>query len=397
MNYKNKLKRNIYLNYMFIFLNRLDLTQGIWMIYLSFKGMSLTKLGLLEGIFHLTSFLMEVPTGAIADIYGRKFSRTLGRVFFIISTTILILSNNFYLFAFSFSILAISYNLESGAGEALLYDSLKELEKEKNYMKINGFNEMILEIASILALIVGGYLAHKNYALPFILSILLGILSLLESLWFQEPKSGRPINLENIHPFNTFINQTVNSFNFVKRNKKILFLIVFSETMSVFGTSLFYYLQNYWKGQGLNEFKIGIILSIASLGSAFIAPKVYKIEKLLKEKLLLILLPIANFLCIFFIAFTNYSQGFYILLEVVQTIMYIITSEYLNKLIESKNRATILSFQSMIFSFFMISIFPLLGKIGDLFTLATSFKFLCIASFIFALVNGFLILKSKNS
>lgn len=41
------------------------------MIYLAGKGMSLTQLGLLETIFHITSFTMEVPTGAVADIFGR--------------------------------------------------------------------------------------------------------------------------------------------------------------------------------------------------------------------------------------------------------------------------------------------------------------------------------------
>ena len=108
MNYKKSLRRNIKLNYIFIFLNRLDLTQGVWMLYLANKGLSLAKLGLLEGIFHITSFFMEVPTGAVADIYGRKVSRTLGRAFFIISNIVLVLSTNFYLFPFRYLLYRIT-------------------------------------------------------------------------------------------------------------------------------------------------------------------------------------------------------------------------------------------------------------------------------------------------
>jgi MFS family permease len=390
MNYKKSLRRNIKLNYIFIFLNRLDLTQGVWMLYLANKGLSLAKLGLLEGIFHITSFFMEVPTGAVADIYGRKVSRTLGRAFFIISNIVLVLSTNFYLFALSFSILAVSYNLESGAGEALLYDSLMELGEEKTYMKINGFNEMILEISCIFALTLGGYLAHKNYVWPFALSAAFAGIALLESLLFQEPSIGRNKNLANIHPFKVFKDQTLDSFKIVKNTKKISLLIVFAEVMSVFGTSLFYYLQNYWKDSGLNEFRIGVIFAVSSLINAFVAPNVHKIEKLFKEHLLLIFLPIVTCICIWGISFTRYSYIFFIAVEIFETIMYIVTSDYLNKLIPSENRSTILSFQSMVFSFFMIFIFPLIGKIGDIFTLSTSFKFLGIASSIFAVLNIFI-------
>jgi hypothetical protein len=71
---KTSLSRNIGLDYSFTFLSNLNLLHALWMIYLSLKGFSLLELGLLEGIFHITSFLMEVPTGAVADLWGRRGS-----------------------------------------------------------------------------------------------------------------------------------------------------------------------------------------------------------------------------------------------------------------------------------------------------------------------------------
>jgi len=53
---------------------------------------------------------------------------------------------------------------------------------------------------------------------------------------------------------------------------------------------------------------------------------------------------------------------------------------YINKLIKSEQRATLLSLQSMAFSFFMIVIFPIVGKIGDSYTLQTSFVFIALTS-----------------
>lgn len=95
MNYKVQLKKNINKNYIYTLIQNIDLTRGIWMIYLASKGMSLTQMGLLETIFHITSFLIEVPTGAVADLFGRKAIRVLGRIMSFISVILLLVADNF--------------------------------------------------------------------------------------------------------------------------------------------------------------------------------------------------------------------------------------------------------------------------------------------------------------
>jgi MFS family permease len=162
MNQILELKKNVNKNYIYTLLQNIDLTRGIWMIYLASKGMSLTQLGLLETVFHITSFVMEVPTGAVADIFGRKISRILGRILSLISVVLLLAANSFLWFAISFVFTALSYNLESGAGDALIYDSLKEIGEEEKYMKISGNKELFYQTAGIISFFVGGYLATKK-------------------------------------------------------------------------------------------------------------------------------------------------------------------------------------------------------------------------------------------
>jgi len=123
MNYILQMKKNITREYIYSFLNNFNLLSTVWMLYLAYKGMSLTQIGLLEGLFHVTSFLMEIPTGSIADIFGRKTSRVLGSVFWVISSITMLYGNNFFHFALAMTLMALSYNLESGAGQALIYDS----------------------------------------------------------------------------------------------------------------------------------------------------------------------------------------------------------------------------------------------------------------------------------
>ncbi len=105
------------------------------MIYLAGKGMSLMQLGLLESIFHVTSFLMEIPTGVVADLFGRRMSRLIGRLLSVISLVLIFTGRGFEAYAFAFVITAFSYNFESGAGEALVYDSLKQIDMSSFFYK----------------------------------------------------------------------------------------------------------------------------------------------------------------------------------------------------------------------------------------------------------------------
>ena len=106
----HKLKSNLIKNYFFLGFSTLDLTRGLWMIYLMTRGFFLIELGILEGAFHLTTFVMEIPTGMVADLLGRKLSRLLGRIFFLVSLGIMFLSRSFALQLLGFIITAIGYN-----------------------------------------------------------------------------------------------------------------------------------------------------------------------------------------------------------------------------------------------------------------------------------------------
>jgi MFS family permease len=73
-------------------------------------------------------------------------------------------------------------------------------------------------------------------------------------------------------------------------------------------------------------------------------------------------------------------MAFYVILGCMEGLLAPTISSYLNKLIPSKFRATILSFQSMAYSLFMIMIFPLVGLIGSTHSLLLSFTLMAIAA-----------------
>jgi len=391
MNYNAKLKKNINKNYIYTLFQNIDLTRGIWMIYLAGKGMSLTQLGLLETVYHITSFLMEVPTGAVADIFGRKISRISGRIFSLISVIILFAADNFLWFAVSFIFIALSNNLESGAGDALIYDSLKEIGEEDKYMKISGKKEIFFQSAGIISFLVGGYLAARSYGTAFAVTIVFGVLAVLQSFSFREPSIGRGIKEEK---GNIFINQLKDSISVIRNNPRISFLIIFTEVIMTFCTCIFFYIQNYLKGDGYNEAAIGLICAATYMASALMAPQVHRIEKIIKEQGILLIVPFVTAACLWGVALSSYHFVFFIVLMITEEFVYIAMSDYINKIIPSENRATILSFASMVFSFFMIIVFPLIGLLGDKYSLNTAFKLLGALCSVLAAGNSLMLLPS---
>jgi len=397
MNNKKLYQKNIILNYIFTFTINLNLTQGLWMLYLATKGLSLAQLGLLEGVFHLTSFLMETPTGAISDIFGRKWSRYLGRCLSLLHIIILINADSFSLFIVAFIICALSYNLESGSGEALVYDSLIELDKENTFIKVNGIIEFCCQTAAVISLCIAGYIATNNYILVFIIEAMLVIVSIIQTLFFHETTVSKNTDHTKITFLNSIKNQYKDSISIIFSNPKLAYLIVFVSLMGTFNTLSFFYLQNYWRSYDYNEFNIGVFLSFASIAGAIGGLLASKIEKILKPEGILRYMPIIMVICLYGLSHIKFSFFFFIIMGFVDSIVWVATSDYINKLIPSDSRATILSFESMTFSLCMILTFPLFGFIADHLDMRISYILLAIISMIFTVINYVILGRFKKS
>ena len=253
---------NIGKNYLFTFFSNINFTHGLWLIFLALRGFSLTEIALLESIFHISSLIFEVPSGAIADIFGRKYCRISGRFLFIISLFIMYYAGTFILQAVGFMLTAFSYNLESGAGEAFVYDSMKLDGNESKYIHTAGRIELFYQLATIISFFVGGFLATgPGYIYVFYLSALFSLAALITGLGFREPEITEHKEQEHRSMFKVLRDSAV----ILKSRPKIIYLIVFTETIFVFSTSLFFYLQNFLKISGRTEFYIGTFYSISAV------------------------------------------------------------------------------------------------------------------------------------
>ncbi len=92
----------------------------------------------LTSIASITKILFEVPTGAISDFLSRKLSLFIGSMLCSLSLIVFVVGKDFIAMILAEIIFSIGITCRSGTEQAILYDSLKNNKKEKEFAKIDG-------------------------------------------------------------------------------------------------------------------------------------------------------------------------------------------------------------------------------------------------------------------
>ena len=134
---KSKYKGNIFkINVLYVIAGFTLFFIPIAIFYYQYYGLSYFDIGLTAGIGLLATLLCEIPTGAFADLYGRKKSVSMGLFLYLMGILILTFSSTLFYFIISSIVFGIGQAFLSGAWDALMFDSLKAIKREKEYLKI---------------------------------------------------------------------------------------------------------------------------------------------------------------------------------------------------------------------------------------------------------------------
>lgn len=328
----------------------IEMLCGFWLIlpiavlYLQYHGMSYTHLGTLELVSASAVIALEIPTGVFADFLGKKWSVFLGCLFWSAALFTIGGGTTFPIFLAGFVFWGIGDAFFSGAYPALLYDTVKKVEKHE-YLRVKGRLLFISSLSLICGSICGGYIYKVNNQLPWIgFGILYGVAALIVSTMKEPYPSNRSYTWRNQ------VNHLKNSFTFSFTHKEVRFLIVFS-VLILMPVSIFTNLaeQPYLVSLGFSITSLGFIFAVTRGLIGLVSNFIYKIERKLGEKLS------------FFLVTGVYSVIFVLLgllnipvMVVLVMILYFsrdyknaLLETYINNHIKSHQRATILSIQSL--------------------------------------------------
>lgn len=352
----NKYEKNIKLyTFYSIFTGKLFIgtTQ---ILFLTFKGLNFTQIMLISSITTFLSILIEVPSGMLADKIGYKKCICVGLLLIIAGFPVIILSHNFNLIIVYGILNAIGGSTISGADVSLLYESLKKLNKEDEFKatlrKIGSIKMAFISVVTIFS----GILYSINEYLPYICTGIIYCLAFIVSFFFSDLE-----NTEEKENYK-FRDYFILSFNFIKKDKTIKWLLFVSSIFTVFFINQNTLLQRYMIDINFKVSLFGIVFFIYNIITAIALKHSGKIEDKLGKYTKIVLMGLIV-VCFVTAGLLHNIAGIVILALCrisVATINPIIDTQ-INQAIESRNRATLLSFSNVIINITDAVASPIIG------------------------------------
>ena len=194
--------RNIPLYYLFQFVRGFHFWLPIWFLFLqSQHGLSYVQIGFMEVLFGIATILAEVPTGAIADRFGRRVALGLGALGFA-GATVLFATLNFPSLIVGHLFMAITRTMMSGSDDALLYDTLRQLKRTDEYERHAGRASAVATASLLAATILAGPLVSVlDFRTVIIISAVgMGLAGLIALILREPPRRESEIGDDAAQP-----------------------------------------------------------------------------------------------------------------------------------------------------------------------------------------------------
>lgn len=277
----SKAEGNFYL--IAAFLN-LDFQRGLFVLYLLQIGFSEGQVGIFQSALFFANVFLEIPSGLLADKYGRKRVIAIGFIGLMLNGIGFLLFSTFIPFLLLFAIYGLSIAMSSGADRALIYDNLIAEGRQDKYVKVIARAQSIGAVSLGLSMLSGGFifesLGWAGVYLIFASSKLLGaiiaalspeyVLGLAQTADPEGSNEAAP-RLNIAHPKPTSHAEDSSVYQFYN-NKNGLALIILFFSYGLFDvavTPLYIYGQKIFLDSGLSISFISIIYGFVQMLTAF--------------------------------------------------------------------------------------------------------------------------------
>ena len=381
----NDLARRIQRTYLVLLLGNTLAASFIWGIntlFLLDAGLSNLEAFAANAFFTAGMVLFEVPTGVVADTWGRRTSYLLGTITLAGSTLLYFLlwvaAAPFWTWAVVSILLGLGYTFFSGAVEAWLVDALRFAGYEGDLESVLGRGQMVWGVATLSGSVAGGVIAQAtSLGVPFLLRV--AVLAamfvvawrLMHDLGFQpEPRRG---------PVDATRRVLAASITHGLGNRPVRWMMLAAPFTYGVGIYAFYALQPFLlelygdpKAYGVAGVAAAIVAGSQILGGS-VAPRIR--ARVRKRTTALILGTAVGSLLLALVGVTTSFWVALLLLGIwslASAAQLPIRQAYLNDMIPSQQRATVLSFDSLMGNSGGVVVQPALGRAADVWSYGTS-------------------------
>lgn len=350
----------------------------IWSIntlFLLDAGLGITQAFAANAFFTAGQVLFEIPTGIVADTLGRRVSYLLGSAMLFVSTLLYLLiwqtRGPFWAWAVVSMLLGLGFTFFSGATEAWLVDGLKAAKYEGTLESVLAKGAIASGVAMLTGTLAGGVIAQfTNLGVPYILRAVMLLLTFIIAFGFMRDEGFTP------RRSSSFLNEMRSIFKSSLKygigNPPVRWLMLSAPFAGGIGIFAFYAMQPYLLKLygGPESYAIAGIAAAIVAGAQIIGGLIVPYAgKIFHRRTTLLLVGSASSAVA--LALIGFVPIFWVVLVLltVWSIVFAATGpirqSYINGLIPSAQRATVLSSDNLLSSSGGVVFQPALGKVAD--------------------------------
>lgn len=343
------------------------------MLFYNYKGLSMGDFFLIQGIFSLAVFVLEIPTGYIGDLFSRKHTLIIGNFIWIAGYLIWIFGKGFWAVLSGELIFAVTLSLISGTVEAYLYDLLKKRHKEEKFHQKYAKMEMLGNLMLTISTLTGAFIYQfLGPSIPLWGSIICLIVSTIILILLPDVPESKRIVAKDKSKWQDILDIS----KYALRHSELKWLMLFPAVYGMLTLVLMWGLQSVMLFRELPIFMFSVVMGANAFLRTFwsgVSGKILEkinLSGIIKLQCLIIVIATIGsciaayvpqqivYLCLFLMMMASSSA----------VLSKISTSVLINHRIKSDERATVLSVGSMVNRIFwalaMIALKPLFDSIG---------------------------------
>ena len=202
-----------------------------YQLFLASRGMNLLEINIINMFFMAGVFLLEIPTGAFADIFGRKRSIVIGCFVVSLSMLVYFFGNSLLAFIVAELMGALGLTFLSGALEAWVVDALAYHGYDGELSHVFRREVYATQLGIIFGSLMGGYLGQRDLSLPWLASsIATALVGIFAIIALKEQKAKQAKFIWSFAPFMRTIRDSV---RFGYRKKSVWFVVLFGTMLAI--------------------------------------------------------------------------------------------------------------------------------------------------------------------
>lgn len=324
------------------------------------------------------SFLIEIPSGMIADLFGNRKSIIVSKFLIFLSFIFFGFSSGFVSLLLANLVYELGKSFRSGTETAYVFnylDDYKDSENNPKYTKIKINQKFFARLSEAIAALLGGFIAYRyGFSWVFFAAAIPALVNFIQTLSWKKlkleerDKKERPsLSFQYL-----FIKKSIKE---VFENKNIFNLVLNISFFSVGFAALDKFIQPYMKMSGLDLQYFGVVYSVFLILVAFLTKFASRLEdKIGAEKIMnytsyIALVP----LILLSFRFESYlSIGLFFIVLMIDNLRSPIANNLFHEQVKSENRATMGSILELSTSFNKLWFLPVIGYMADIYSMYTA-------------------------